>query len=366
MTNFGFSKLFRNDNGRTFTNVTDTGLDDPDLTYRSMGCAWGDYDRDGFLDLIVVRHVHKKNFKQPPDLQEFVDALDPLVLHHNNGDGTFANVTALLGDLEGPTNTDPCNLIGGSSVGNIWGAGFQPGWMDFDNDGDLDLYVVNDFGSDIRPNVLWRNDGPGADGKWTFFDVSTCVPGSGTAVPMFGMGLAVGDYDLDGFLDLFITNIHDNVLLSNNGDGLTFTNTTSEAGVGAGMIGRMARVAWGAVFFDYDNDGDEDLYLVSGHLHGSEAPNPEEQPNVLLRNDLRDDGKGAFTDVSPASGADDPGTGRGGAFLDYNNDGCLDLFVANLRQRARLFENLCNLREQLAGHQTRGAPSATGTASEPG
>ena len=353
VTNFGFSKLFRNDNGRAFTHATDTGLEDSDRVHRSMGCAWGDYDRDGFLDLIVVRHVHKKNFKQPPDLQELVDALDHLVLYRNNGDGTFANVTALLGDPEDPTNAGPCSLITPSSlpgrresVGNIWGAGFQPGWMDFDNDGDLDLYVVNDFGAAVRPNVLWRNDGQGADGKWIFFDVSTCVPGSGAAVPMFGMGLAVGDYNLDGFLDLFITNIHNNVLLNNNGDGLTFTDATSEAGAGAGVVGGMDRVAWGTVFFDYDNDGDEDLYLVSGHLQGSEAPNPEEQPNVLLRNDLRgdlrNDGKGAFTDVSPASGADDPGIGRGGAFLDYNNDGCLDLFVANLRQKARLFENLCN------------------------
>ena len=93
----------------------------------------------------------------------------------------------------------------------------------------------------------------------------------------------------------------------------------------------------GPCFFDYDNDGDEDLYVVSGYLEDEPPSNPIEQPNVLLRNN-RD---GTFTDVSSDSGADNPGIGRGGAYLDYDNDGCLDLFMTNLGQRARLFRNNC-------------------------
>ena len=156
---------------------------------------------------------------------------------------------------------------------------------------------------------------------------------------MHGMGLAVGDYDLDGFLDLFMTNIGHSVLLRNEGDGLRFTNSTAEAGTGIGALGSQIRVTWGAVFFDHDNDGDEDLYVVSGYLRGYPPPgNPEEQPNVLLRNN----GDETFADVSAASGTDDAGMGRGGVYLDFNNNGCLDLFVSNIGQAAMLYRNLCD------------------------
>ena len=111
--------------------------------------------------------------------------------------GTFAEVSHLLGDIGSPGKIP-------GEYGNLWGAGFQPGWVDFDNDGDPDLYVVNDFGRDAQPNVLWRNDGPAADGIWQFEDISR---DSRADVAMFGMGLAVGDYDLDGHFDLYVTNI---------------------------------------------------------------------------------------------------------------------------------------------------------------
>jgi hypothetical protein len=120
-----------------------------------------------------------------------------------------------------------------------------------------------------------------------------------------------------------------------------FVDVTAEAGVDTKMIGRKLRVGWGTVFLDYDNDGDEDLYVVSGFLKGPPPPaNPLDQPNVLLQNN----GDGTFTDVSSESGADDPGVGRGGAYLDFDGDGCLDLFVANLGQRAGLFRGGCDSR----------------------
>jgi hypothetical protein len=288
VSGYGTSKLFRNRGDGTFADVTHAaGVQDPDLTYRSAGCAWGDYDQDGHLDFVVVRHLDEQGAYLSEILGNMATAVRSLALFHNDRDGTFTNTSHLLGDTSGPNAGKS-----GEALGNIWGSGFQPGWVDFDNDGDLDLYTVNDFGQYVQPNVLWRNE----EG---FLDVSG---GSGADLPIDGMGLAVGDYDLDGFLDLFMTNIGRNVLLRNSGDGL--------------------------------NDGDEDLYVVSGMLL---LRGPTEQRNVLLRNR----GDGTFVDVSLASGADDPGVGRGGVYLDFNNDGCVDLFVSNLGQGARLFENMC-------------------------
>ena len=331
LSNYGGSKLFHND-GDAFTDVTSAaGVDDSrtlgpfnGTSHRAMGCAWGDYDNDGLLDLVVVRHMI-----EIPDLLskiEFYDAVDHMALFHNKGDGTFTNVTSLLGD------PSPIPDRFAVDFDSVWGAGFQPAWVDFDNDGDVDLSVSNDMGMWIHPNVLWRNDGPADDGTWRLTDVSV---ESGTDIPMYGMSMTVGDYNVDGFLDFFITNIGRHVLLRNEGDG-TFTNTTKEAGVGMGLIGIEQRVSWGAVFFDYDNDGYEDLYVVSGFLKF--IPNPEEQHNVLMWNK----GDGTFIDVTPISGADDPGIGRGGAYLDFNGDGCLDLFIANLGQQTKLFENACD------------------------
>ena len=332
VTNYGSSKFFRNNGDGTFADVTAAAnVSDPDVTFRSTGCAWSDYDQDGFADLVVVRYLDEREMRI---LQKtgFIRAVRPLALYHNEGDGAFTSVAGLLGNAGDPGADE--------AIGNLWGAGFQPGWVDVDNDGDPDLYVVNDFGIRVRPNVLWRNDGLGADGSWAFTDISI---GSGADVPIYGMGLAVGDYDLDGFFDLYMTNIGDNVLLKNDGDGLSFSNETEPADVGIGDIGLTPRLTWGTFFFDYDNDGLEDLYVVSGYMR--EDPTQlepagfnKEQPNVLLRNA----GDGTFADVSAVSGADDPGIGRGAAYLDFNKDGCLDLFVANYGQRARLFRNVCN------------------------
>ena len=347
VANWGASRLFRNNGDGTFTDVAQSaGLADPDGTYRSMGCAWGDYDRDGALDFVVVRHIDESN---PDAFTKRLYHFDvrPLALFHNDGDGTFTEVTHLLGATEHPSRTE-------GAYGSVWGAGFQPIWMDFDNDGDSDLYIVNDFGEYIHPNVLWRNDGPASDGdrphpsplpevegtlEWVFTDVSET---SGAGAAMFGMGLAMSDYNSDGYLDMFITNIGDNVLLTTS-DGQTFRDAAADAGVAYGEFRRQQRVSWGTVFFDYDNDGYEDLYVASGYLDTDDI-NRREQPNLLFRSD----GTGAFEDVSSISGAADWGTGRGVAYADFDGDGCLDLFVANLGRSAalgepaRLFRNRCD------------------------
>ena len=323
ITNLGKSKLYRNNGDGTFANASKAFGDDHRDGHRSAGCAWGDYDRDGFVDLVVASHL--KTWDTMLDDGSYPKQLGGLALYRNDGAGNLTDVTSLLGDVSLPSQS--------GAVGTLRGAASQPGWVDYDNDGDADLYVVNDLGGSIQRNVLWRNDGPSPDGEWQFTDVSQ---DSLTNLAMDGKGLAVGDYNRDGHLDLFTTNAGENVLLANNRDG-TFRRATSEAGAGNGTLTGGARVSWGAAFLDYDNDGDEDLYVVSGYLSAEQTANPTGQPNALLRND----GDGTFMDVSSVSGADDASIGRAGVYLDYDHDGCLDLFVANLRQRARLYRNEC-------------------------
>ena len=352
ITNYGMSKLFRNEGNGTFTDVTSSSISDyNDIQYRkfsSTGCAWGDYDTDGLLDLIVVRHI---SYEEPVMSKggQVLTLIGGVTLYHNDESGNLTNVTNLLGDTSAPSidSYDP-------SVGNVWGAGFQPIWIDFDNDSDLDIYIANDFGADVQPNVLWSNEGSNKEGRWIFEDKSA---GSGSNIPMYGMGLAVGDYDHDGYFDLYITNIGDSVLLRNNGDGISFTDTADEAGVGIGQLGVKQRITWGTMFFDYDNDTYEDLYVVSGYLEiqgfSEEHDYQKEQPNVLLKNSS----DGTFDNVSLRSGADDPSVGRGGVFFDYDQDGCLDIFVGNLGQRPKLYRNTCNYSNNWLEISTQGTSS---------
>ena len=233
ITNYGKSRLFENRGDGAFVEASaSTGVEEAYAGLRSTGCAWGDYDGDGAPDLVVVRHMYEHRSDLLEDPNYMVVGLGGLILYHNDGDGAFTNVTAMLGDLTPPVEGVPG--VDEVKVGNLWGAGFQPGWVDYDNDGDVDLYVVNDFGQALHPNVLWRNDGPAPDGSWTFVDASI---GSGADVEIYGMSMSVGDYDQDGFFDIFITDIRGNVLLRNDGNGRTFTDLAEEAGVNIRMIG---------------------------------------------------------------------------------------------------------------------------------
>ncbi|MDP7627766.1 MAG: FG-GAP-like repeat-containing protein [SAR202 cluster bacterium] len=330
VANYGASKLFHNRQGSGFEDITYiSGLSEEDLTVRAMGCAWSDYDGDGLLDLVILRHYHEWKPHLASSL-DFQAAIRPLKLFHNLGGSKFEDVTDLLGDT-----TFPVDYEKGTQAGNVWGAGFQPVWADFDDDGDQDLYIVNDFGFAIQRNVMWRNDGLGLNGTWEFKDVSN---GSGSDLGIFGMGAALGDYDLDGDLDLYITNIGQNVHLRNDGE-MNFVDSTNESGTGIPNIGVHLRVSWGAVFFDYDNDGDEDLYVVSGDFRGiSKFMSTTYQPNALLQNR----GDGTFIDISSISDSDDVNSGRSVATIDFNDDGCLDLVLTNFDGSAALLENTCN------------------------
>jgi hypothetical protein len=220
--------LFHNDAGLGFTDVTDTAGIGND--HYGINGAWGDYDGDGFLDLYVANNSNTSSASD--------DAL-----YHSNGDGTFTDYSYLLDATQRGKPT------------------FVASWLDYDNDGDLDIYTVVDHGVE---NVLWRNDGPGCT-HWCFTDVSVS---SGANASVLGMGLAIGDYDADGDLDLYFSSIGPQVLLQNQTSqgSPTFIDVAAAAGVQTDAIG------WGAIFFDFDNDGWLDLYLASYHLARSWKP----------------------------------------------------------------------------------------------
>lgn len=261
VSNFGtpFNYLYRNNGDGSFTRVTTGAIATDDAN--SEGATWGDYDNDGHLDLFVAVGVGGND-----------------LLYRNNGDGSFTRVTS-----------GPVMQSGGNSRGCAWG--------DYDNDGHLDLFVANEQGQN---NFLFRNNG---DGTFTRITSGSIVNDGGASY-----GCAWGDYDNDAFLDLFVANLNqNNFLYHNNGDG-TFAKITSGRIVSDG--GASQGCAWG----DYDNDGLLDLFVANRN-----------QRNFLYHNE----GNGAFTAITNGSVVNDVGYSWSPAWVDYDNDGFLDLFVAN-------------------------------------
>lgn len=303
--------FYENNGDGTFTNIfVGSGLETSG-NRRGTSASWGDYDKDGFLDLYVAHHEPMQTSGIPDDNTQAQD-----YLYHNNGDGTFTDVSSLLGVARE-------------------GQSFIAAWNDFDNDGDLDLYKINDCPfEDTDTMRLWRNDG-GTDGvtNWTFTQVSETFQADWC---QNGMGIAVGDYDRDGDLDYFYS---DNgadgsvppgekgragtVLLRN--DGSTFSEVTTSAGV------HSAAWSWGANFFDYDLDGWQDLYLAAGEMNN--VANVESELWV-------NDGDGTFTNTSDESGGlNDPARTRTSVYADYDEDGDPDMFLVNYGGNAKLFRN---------------------------
>ncbi|MHC4066491.1 MAG: FG-GAP-like repeat-containing protein, partial [Planctomycetota bacterium] len=251
------NKLYRNDGGGNFTDVTTTLLGDQ--AGYAAGAVWGDYDNDGDLDLYLANSTNAWNKLFRNDNGTFVDATSGPLGHHNIGDG--------------------------------------PTWVDYDSDGDIDLYVDKYGGA----NKLLRNDGGG-----NFTDVTSGPIGDTN----YATHTTWVDYDNDADLDVYILN-HDgpNKLLRNDGGG-TFTDVTS----GPLDFNEGAMAAWG----DYDNDGDPDLYIVIGIFGFS---------NKLLRND----GGGVFTDVTTSS-VNETDHCFGASWGDVDNDGDLDLYLLKTQQ----------------------------------
>jgi enediyne biosynthesis protein E4 len=321
VTCLGPNHLLRNNGNGTFTDVTQkAGVGDPRW---STGAAFVDYDNDGKLDLFVSNYVdfdvnHLPEFGSgrtcqfkgipvqcgPRGLRGAGDSL-----YHNNGDGTFTDVTRKAGV------SDPDGYYG---LGVIC--------SDFDDDGLVDIYVANDS----TPNFLYHNNGDG-----TFKDIG--FP-SGTAVNENGseqgsMGVTLGDYDHDGRLDLFITNFDDdyNTLYHNDGKG-SFTDVSYAAKVAAVSL---PYVGWGTKFFDYDNDGWVDLLVVNGHVY---PQLPTYRQRNLVHHNNRD---GTFAEVGAELGTPftEKHTGRGAAFGDIDNDGDVDVIINNLDGRPQLLRN---------------------------
>ena len=306
--------LLRNDAGR-FTDVTGTagvaGVD----AIRGMSATWGDYDDDGLLDLYVTNYMHCTGpWDTAGDVISNV-AYDADVLYHNEGDGTFRDVTSDLPN----SDTDA--------------AGFTAAWLDVDGDSHADLFVANDFvGISPDSNRMWHNDGSGADERWMWSDTSL---ESGTGLYMNTMGVGVGDVDRDGDLDMALSNIGGNKLLLSNGDG-TFVEQ-SKTGIERERQGiDYFTVTWSTSFYDFDLDGWEDLFLTAGNLPQGPDVNTGEQPNMVFLND----GTGMkFLDVSALTGADDVAESKGAAWADYDNDGDMDVFVVNQSGAPRLYRN---------------------------
>lgn len=284
--------LFHNQGGRGFRDVTlPAGIDGSGA---GKSASWGDYDNDGYLDLYVANWSCVPAC--PPPREGDRDRL-----YHNNGDGTFTDVSRLLGY-------------------HLHGAGFVAAFVDYDNDGDQDIYLVNDQFVSPVGHKLWRNDGPGCDG-WCFTEVAK-EAGANTRV--MGMGLAVDNFNGDGWFDFFFTNVGPMTLLQSRGDG-TFVNVAEQAGV---ALDRGA-IGWGAASLDYNHDGWRDIYLALMDTSGLTPFNP------LYRNN----GDGTFTDLGPLSGAGDPGPSLGLALADYDRNGWTDIVVGNYDREYRLYRN---------------------------
>jgi hypothetical protein len=326
VTTWGPNVLFRNEGDGTFTDVSDRAGIAGNSAW-SHGAAFGDFDADGDLDLYVTDYCEFDLSNPPldgartvwmglrvlPGPQGLVGDADHL--YRNNGDGTFTDVS----DTSGIRDVPPA-----------YGLGVV--LSDLDRDGDLDIYVAND----AVTNFLWRNDGGGQFSEvGTFSGVAT----NENAREQSGMGTDAADYDRDGLFDLLVTNFsHDfNTLYRNRGE-LVFTDATFDAGFKDSYI----KLAWGAKFFDYDNDGWLDILVAGGHIYPEvdQAPHLNtgyRQPNTLYRNL----GGGRFADVSGAAG---PGlasveSSRGLAVADIDRDGDVDVVLTNLDAPPNLLIN---------------------------
>jgi enediyne biosynthesis protein E4 len=275
---YGPNVLLRNDGPLGFSDVSQAAGVDHDAGPASA--AWGDYDGDSWLDLYVADGLGNAD-----------------TFYHNEGDGTFTEVSPLLPG---------------------WGlyATYGVTFSDFDNDGDPDLYVANDK---KVGNLMWRNDGPGCDG-WCFTNVSQAW---GVDAKVDSMGVAMGDYDNDLDLDLSITDNHrHNVLRNMVETGVpSFVDVSDEVGVIFDAYG------WGTIFFDYDNDGWLDLYVADANLGPGES-------SRLFHNELA-----TFVEVTAGCGCAEPGWSHGVSHADYDHDGAVDFIVGQRGLRHVLYRN---------------------------
>jgi hypothetical protein len=296
--------LFLNNGDGTFSDVTKKwGLDD--FRSNSQGATFGDINADGFPDLFIANYYSSAAkgisiYNEATITNSFDAATDYLFI--NDGGSGFNEVTSEYG----------LDKIGFSFVGLF---------TDFDNDGDLDIYLANDFGQKRTPNLLLRNNYPEA----TFTDVAVDLAMN---YGMNAMGFATCDFNFDGWIDYYVTNIGAGLFTENQHSGKPFKNLSAENGLGIATIlednYKGIPISWGANFFDYDHDMDADLFVTNGALN----PTVRQNPNFLFENE-----NGHFTEMAKELGLNDYQIGRGSVVFDYDNDGDLDLFVVNQKPR---------------------------------
>jgi enediyne biosynthesis protein E4 len=328
ITRFGQNSLYRNNGDGTFTDVTKAaGLLNDDTRW-GAGCSFVDYDRDGHLDLFVSNYV-RFSFEHMPVPGQNSSCMWKGIpvqcgprglpackhsLYRNNGDGTFTEVTERAGISKAP-------LTYGMTVVAA----------DFDEDGWPDIYVA----CDSTPSLLFMNN---HDGTFREEGLLRGVALSDDGVEQAGMGIGLGDYNLDGHLDIFKTHFADdsNVLYRNDGKGYFEDATTSS------RLGVETRyVCWGAGMLDLDNDGHPDLFMTTGNIYPAIETRLPDYPNKTPRALFRNLGNGVFEELVSQAG---PGVAsahcsRGCAFGDFDNDGDIDILIINLNEPPSLLRN---------------------------
>ncbi len=321
VNNWGPNTLYRNNGNGTFTDVTQVaGV--ANGSQMGAGANFLDMDKDGDLDLFVSSYsVYSLEKHIPSTVNGFPVYPGPGLYDHtfdalfrNNGDGTFTDVSQASG------------------VAFARSPGMGSVCADYDHDGDTDIFVAND----ARPNYLFQNDGTGH-----FEEVGLLA---GIAYDLHGqtqgsMGMDLGDYDNDGWLDLYVTSYQNEwaSLLRNQGGGF-FADVTLASGAG---VGTVPNVTWGIGFVDFDNDGLRDLFLACGHVQDKvehfDDRSTYYQKNILYRNL----GNGKFEDVSTLSGdgLQVQLASRGVGFDDLDNDGDVDGVILNSRREPTLLRN---------------------------
>jgi hypothetical protein len=331
VTAYGRNVLYRNRGQGRFEDATAmAGVGTPSVRWGS-GCSFIDIDRDGRLDLFVANYL-RFDLKTAPEPGTGPNCLwkgvpvncgpkglptDTNLLYHNDGNGTFSDVSERSGIAR---------VTGRYSMTAVA--------ADLTDDGWPDIYVA----SDSTAAILYRNN---RDGTFTDIAVESGTAYSEHGSPQAGMGVAVGDYNGDGRLDLVKTHFSDDIpaLYRNLGKGLF-----EDAAVAAGLHVQNRYVQWGTALADFDNDGLADLFYVTGHVYpeieraaGMEGQYPHNGPRILFRNA----GNGRFEDVSRVggSGLTTPHSSRGAAFGDIDNDGDVDALVMNMNEPPSLLRN---------------------------
>ncbi|QDV25447.1 CRTAC1 family protein [Aureliella helgolandensis] len=319
INNFGKNVLYRNNGNKTFSNMTESaGVGNGAKV--GAGVAFFDMDGDEDLDLYVANYVNfayenhvpilinGKRFQAGPQYYQAV----PDTLFRNEGDGTFSDWTQQSG----------IGRVATPSMGVVC--------FDSDSDGDIDVFVANDG----QPNCLFMNDGSGVfEEMGLLFGVARDFNGKANS----SMGVDVGDYDGDGLFDLMTTSYQAEmpVLYHNLGDGL-FEDATNAARITSELF---AHVNWGTGLVDFDNDGDQDLFIACGHFDRIE--DIDDRTSRATQNYLLENVGGSFIDVSGEAGAGMAvvESSRGAAFEDFDNDGDVDVLVLNSATKPTLLRN---------------------------